>query len=286
MSDPSSSTMRSASESLPQFPIELTDADATLQVHSIVPPAGDTEQELCEDDLVVDEDAGDDALVAIAAPRAPVGRPPPPRSVPIRLPPPTLPYRRSMTSSISPMALDPLPPPSRRRADSTALLPRAEEHRELRMLLLGAAAAALAVLSLASLGTTVVYSVRASTRPAIVEATSPLAATRVAAPKTKELLSTLSVLAPPPEPEPSPAPPPVAAAATVAPSASVVTTAAPATLRTGVLRVPPSIHGILVDGKPRRVDGSTVLSCGRHAIKSGITPARNVDVPCGGTAWL
>jgi hypothetical protein len=298
MSDPSSSPARSSSSSLPQFPIELTDADATLQVHALVPPAGDTEQELCEDDLVVDESASDDILVEIAA--APLGRPPPPRAVPIPRPPPTLPNRRSMTSSISPMALDLRPPPPpRRRNDSTVLLPRVQEHRELRMLLLGASAAALALIGLGSLGLTVATSARAhaggtattSAPAAIVDAPAPLATARVAAPKAKELLSSISVLAPsaPSAPSTAPSTPanaPAWASAPVTASAPVNAPAPATSARTGVLRVPPSIHGILVDGKPRRVDGSTVVTCGRHAIKTGITPSRTVEIPCGGTAWL
>ena len=323
MSDPSSSSPPpSSSTSLPQFPIELTDADATLQVHAMVPPALDTEQELCDDDLVVDEGASDSIIVEVTAPESRL--PLPQRAaVPIPRPPPTPTHRRSMPSSIGPMALDLAPPtltpPSRRRADSTVLLPRVANNHEKRMLVLVAAAAALAVVGLGSLGMTVAYSshVRtsaASRAPTAAIATSTDAAgPRIAAPKEKELLATISVLATP-DPTTTNANANVnvttsanvttnanvnAATTSTSPShATTTSTSTPPTLtsvaagapasgpRTGVLRVPPSIHGLLVDGKPRRVDGSTVVTCGRHAIKTGIAPSRVVEIPCGGTAWL
>jgi hypothetical protein len=296
MSEPSSSPS-SSSTSLPQFPIELTDADATLQVHAMVPKATDTEQELGDDDLVADEE-GEDIVVEVAPPfsRAPV---------PIPRPPPTLPHRRSLPSSIGPVAIDvgPLtPPPPRRRADSTVLLPRVSDDREKRLLLLVAAAAALAVVGLGSLGMTVAYSTARATAAASTTTTvataaaspSPRAALspRVAAPKEKELLATISVLA---APEPSTGNasaaatsngPAATSATSTPPTLTSVAASAPTGPRTGILRVPPSIHGILVDGRPRRVDGSTVVSCGRHAIKTGIAPSRVVEIPCGGTAYL
>jgi hypothetical protein len=70
--------------------------------------------------------------------------------------------------------------------------------------------------------------------------------------------------------------------------AMLPSSAAPARISTtGVVRLPASVAGVLVDGSPRRVAaGSLMLTCGWHRIKTPQQPARPVNVPCGGTAML
>ena len=56
---------------------------------------------------------------------------------------------------------------------------------------------------------------------------------------------------------------------------------------TGVLRVGPSVKGILVDGAPHRVDRGVVsLPCGTHTIKAPSQPARTLVVACAATTTL
>ena len=302
-----------SSASLPQFPLELSDADATLQVHAAIPHAVDTEQELSETDLEDAELEVGDIVVEVGEPIVTqptviVARPLPRPS----LPPPS--FRRS-ASSIGPMAMDlgALPPPSRRRADSTVLLPRIQDNRDKRLYALVAAAATLAVVGLGSLMAAVVTSSRgaASAVQAPAQARVMTTQLRVAAPKEKELFTSVAVLAPSATPtststststptsnptsNPTSTPtsnptststPALASTSTPSVAATLSTAKVASSSKTGTLRVPPSIHGMLVDGRPRRVDGSTVVSCGRHTVKTGIAPSRVVEVPCGGTAWL
>jgi hypothetical protein len=281
----------SSSASLPQFPLELSDADATLQVHAAVPRAVDTEQELSETDLEDAELEIDDIVVEVGEPLVTqptviVARPLPRPS----LPPPS--FRRS-ASSIGPMAMDlgALPPPSRRRADSTVLLPRIQHGRDKRLYALVAAAATLAVVGLGSLTAAVVTSSRGAAtamQPPAPARVTTATQTRVVAPKEKELLANVAVLADSTSTSTSTSTPtPTSTSTSTLTSTSMLSAAKPVGgAKTGTLRVPPSIHGMLVDGRPRRVDGSTVVSCGRHTVKTGIAPSRVVDVPCGGTAWL
>lgn len=72
------------------------------------------------------------------------------------------------------------------------------------------------------------------------------------------------------------------------PSHHAVTT--PTTARpsqTGLVRVAPSVKGILVDGAPHRVDRGVVsLPCGTHTIKAPSQPARTLMVACAATTML
>ena len=55
----------------------------------------------------------------------------------------------------------------------------------------------------------------------------------------------------------------------------------------GVLRVPLSVRGVLVDGTPRKVIGGALyLACGTHKIKTPAHPSQMIDVPCGRTVFL
>jgi hypothetical protein len=57
--------------------------------------------------------------------------------------------------------------------------------------------------------------------------------------------------------------------------------------QTGLLRVAPSVKGILVDGAPHRVDRGVVsLPCGTHTIKAPSLPARTLVVACAATTTL
>ena len=57
--------------------------------------------------------------------------------------------------------------------------------------------------------------------------------------------------------------------------------------QTGLLRVGPSVKGILVDGAPHRVDrGVASLPCGTHTIKAPSQPARTLVVACAATTTL
>ena len=105
----------------------------------------------------------------------------------------------------------------------------------------------------------------------------------------------------------APAPAPVAAVAAPAPrsvSAAPAAAAAPAVRATppvarssssssasnsstGVLRLPASVTGVLIDGVPHKAGGGgLVVSCGRHTVKAPGHPSRLVIVPCGGSAAL
>ena len=56
---------------------------------------------------------------------------------------------------------------------------------------------------------------------------------------------------------------------------------------TGVLRLPASVSGVLIDGVPHKAGGGgLVVSCGRHTVKAPGHPSRLVIVPCGGSAAL
>ena len=57
--------------------------------------------------------------------------------------------------------------------------------------------------------------------------------------------------------------------------------------QTGLLRVGPSVKGILVDGTPHRVDRGVVsLPCGMHTIKAPSQPVRTLLVACAATTTL
>jgi hypothetical protein len=97
---------------------------------------------------------------------------------------------------------------------------------------------------------------------------------------------------------PAPAPAPRAAA----PAAPITRSAAPArsasssggaagssnaSSSTGVLRLPASVSGVLIDGVPHRAGGGgLVVTCGRHTVKAPGHPSRLVIIPCGGSAAL
>jgi hypothetical protein len=56
---------------------------------------------------------------------------------------------------------------------------------------------------------------------------------------------------------------------------------------TGVLRLPASVSGVLIDGVPHKAGGGgLVVTCGRHTVKAPGHPSRLVIVPCGGSAAL
>jgi hypothetical protein len=278
---------------LPQFAIELSDADQTLKARALgagvegaagAAGSADATGELTEADILEEdhEEAGlDDIDVIVEAEPPPRSLPPPPslpsRSLPRPLPPPPIPVRARSSMSFAPVALD-LAPFSRPRADSTVLVPRVRSARERHLAALVAAAATFAIVGLGSLVATMTF----SSRPIVTRAWSP----RVAALKEKEIFARTSALAI--------SAPDLHAPATVRATIQaprVVTVASPnasaaSGAKTGVLRVPPSVHGMLVDGRPQRVDGTAVLPCGPHTVKTGIGPARSVDVPCGGTASM
>jgi hypothetical protein len=79
-------------------------------------------------------------------------------------------------------------------------------------------------------------------------------------------------------------------ASTTLPVSALPTHHAPATPRPsqiGLLRVAPSVKGILVDGAPHRIDRGVVsLACGTHTIKAPSQPARTLVVACAATTTL
>ena len=91
------------------------------------------------------------------------------------------------------------------------------------------------------------------------------------------------------EPEP---PPPVAVPAAKPSPSRPKTIVKPEAGRTssdkiGVLRLPLSVTGVLVDGTPRKVIGGALyLACGPHRIKTPAHASRTIDVPCGRTVFL
>ncbi|HSO36345.1 MAG TPA: hypothetical protein VLT33_27650 [Labilithrix sp.] len=57
--------------------------------------------------------------------------------------------------------------------------------------------------------------------------------------------------------------------------------------QTGVLRLAPSVKGVLVDGTPHRVErGLVTLPCGAHRVKTSSQPARVVVIACPGKTAL
>lgn len=61
----------------------------------------------------------------------------------------------------------------------------------------------------------------------------------------------------------------------------------PSKTQVGVLRLPASVSGVLVDGSPQRVSGGAlILACGDHRIRPPHSSARVVRVPCGKTVTL
>ncbi len=82
--------------------------------------------------------------------------------------------------------------------------------------------------------------------------------------------------------EPEPAPPPVAK-----PARAKAVSGRTSSDKIGVLRLPISVRGVLVDGAPQRVVGGALyLACGAHRIKTPKHASRTVDVPCGRTVFL
>jgi hypothetical protein len=58
-------------------------------------------------------------------------------------------------------------------------------------------------------------------------------------------------------------------------------------VRTGVIHVSPLLRGVLVDGRPHRVHGgSVVVQCGRRVIKAPNSSPHAVVVPCGGSTSI
>jgi len=56
---------------------------------------------------------------------------------------------------------------------------------------------------------------------------------------------------------------------------------------TGVLRLPATVSGVLIDGVPHKAGGGgLVVACGRHTVKAPGHPSRLVIIPCGGSAAL
>ncbi len=77
-------------------------------------------------------------------------------------------------------------------------------------------------------------------------------------------------------------PPAARSSAASSPSSSSASTSS-----TGVLRLPASVSGVLIDGVPHKAGGGgLVVSCGRHTVKAPGHPSRLVIVPCGGSAAL
>ncbi len=80
--------------------------------------------------------------------------------------------------------------------------------------------------------------------------------------------------------------------AAAAPAAAAPAAAAPArspssSSSTGILRLPPLVSGVLIDGVPHKAgSGGLVVPCGRHTAKAPGHPSRLVIVPCGGSAAL
>jgi hypothetical protein len=79
--------------------------------------------------------------------------------------------------------------------------------------------------------------------------------------------------------------PPAAALPAAAPNAPAPPATQDAT--TGILRLPDSIQGILVDGVPQSVVGGAVtLRCGKHLLQLPHELPRQVDLPCTKPATL
>ncbi len=110
----------------------------------------------------------------------------------------------------------------------------------------------------------------------------------------------LAVATPAPVTAPAPAPRAAAPAAPITRSAAPARTASSggsasggsasssnASSSTGVLRLPSSVSGVLIDGVPHRAGGGgLVVTCGRHTVKAPGHPSRLVIIPCGGSAAL
>jgi hypothetical protein len=61
-------------------------------------------------------------------------------------------------------------------------------------------------------------------------------------------------------------------------------TTTPRAPQRGLLRVPQSVKGVLVDGAPHRVEnGILSVPCGTHTIKAPSQPARSLVIACAGT---
>lgn len=111
---------------------------------------------------------------------------------------------------------------------------------------------------------------------------------------TPVAVAALAPAAPAPAPRiATPAPAPRAAPAAHPPSSpaslttSASTSSATTSSGTGVLRLPASVSGVLIDGVPHKAGGGgLVVSCGRHTVKAPGHPSRLVIVPCGGSAAL
>ncbi len=226
--------MVDSSAPLPQFDLDLSDADCTLEVS-----AYRAQKQIADDFSTQELDANDVLEVENAAARlddAPKAHP--------------------GSSSISPMALD-LP----RQKFETVLVPRVPGDGAM---WIPAVAGAFAAMGIIAVGALVMFLSRPVTNAHGRSTGSPRVVARGA---EKELVVTASERD-----------------ALVTQSTRDI--AQPSGPQTGVLRVPSTVRGMLVDGRPRKVNGSTILTCGKHAIKTGTAPARTVDVPCGGTVSL
>jgi hypothetical protein len=114
----------------------------------------------------------------------------------------------------------------------------------------------------------------------ISEAADDSVATPVAAPAP----TPVAVSAPPPRSAPA-APASRPAAPVSRSSSSSGSTSSGSS--TGVLRLPATVSGVLIDGVPHKAGGGgLVVPCGRHTVKAPGHPSRLVIVPCGGSASL
>ncbi|MEA2753377.1 MAG: hypothetical protein QOI41_7520, partial [Myxococcales bacterium] len=100
------------------------------------------------------------------------------------------------------------------------------------------------------------------------------------------------VVAPAPPPAPAPRTAPAApasrpAAPVTRSSSSSSSSSSAGASNTGVLRLPATVSGVLIDGVPHKAGGGgLVVTCGRHTVKAPGHPSRLIIIPCGGSASL
>ena len=285
---------------LPDQRTELSDADATLQLRRAdrtmrVAAAADATEEIAGDDILEVEEVA--RQLAPSLPSVIVRGPLYLASAPPRASQPSFRALQSShasqdshhPSSLSPLALDAPAPRHAPLEGMPRLVPSAPRSRTRLVAVAGAFAVCVAL----AVGVAVTAFTRGAPKTNAAAPSDERPEEGLCAATENAAIEDAQDDVHPQPPGPPTAPTAPADSSQPAPLAIASASPAPPTpadkpaLQTSVLRLPPSVSGVLIDGTPRRVTGGAIfVTCGKHRIKLPRHPARSIVIPCGRTASL